>query len=132
MFSVKNMSAGTIVNIVPDTPLLGKVEHVEVLATGGYKLAKSYTDVDAKQAEIFSSLQTPELVDDVRAYTYIIIENREGIPEAYADAWIKSITVVDKITANFKIQLDNLDELVILRKVLQGRGFDPEIEIIEK
>lgn len=130
MVNLNGVAAGTIVNIVPDTPLISKIDHVEVLATGGYKIAKSFSDVDARHAEIYSSLETPEVPNDVRAYNYIIIQNREGRPEALADAWLKSVTVVQKIRARFDLELDNMDELNELRRALQARGFDPKIDII--
>tara|TARA_Y100001956_G_scaffold81951_1_gene101123 strand:+ start:1550 stop:1948 length:399 start_codon:yes stop_codon:yes gene_type:complete len=132
MVSLIGIASGKIVNLVPDTPLLSKIDHVEVLATGGYKIAKSYTDVDAKHAEIYSSLETSDVPNDVRAYTYIIIAGRDGRPEAYADAWLKSVNEISKLEAKFTLALDNTDELNEVRRALQSRGYNPEIEIITK
>lgn len=131
MVSLNGVAAGTVVNIVPDTPLITKIDHVEVLATGGYKIAKSFSDVDARHAEIYSSLETPEVPNDVRSYNYIIIQNRDGRPEAFADAWLKSVNVVQKLQAQFVLDMDNTDELNEIRRILQSRGYDPQIDVIE-
>lgn len=131
MVNLNGVAAGTVVNIVPDTPLITKIDHVEVLATGGYKIAKSFSDVDARHAEIYSSLETPEVPNDVRSYSYIIIQNRDGRPEAFADAWLKSVNVVQKLQAQFVLDMDNTDELNEIRRILQSRGYDPQIEVIE-
>ncbi len=132
MVSLNGVAAGTIVNIIPDTPLLSKIEHVEVLATGGYKIAKMYTDVDAKHAEIYSSLETADVPNDVRSYSYIIVTGRDGRPEAYADAWLKSIAVVNKLLVKFELNIDNTDELNEIRRALQSRGYSPAFEIIDQ
>lgn len=115
---------GSIVNITMDTNLLGGHTNVEVLATAGYKLARSYEDIDAIHANIFSTLNTPDVPDDVQQYRYVIIKSGEHIT-AVADAWISSITVVNKITATIRnIELDSLDDLMLIRTTLAGIGFD--------
>lgn len=124
MIVINDGIVGSVVNIVMDTNLLGGHTHVEVLGTAGYKMAVGYEDIDAIHANIYSTLNTPDVPDDVHQYRYLIIKSGDKFT-AVADAWISSITVVNKITATIRnIELDSMDDLILIRKTLASIGYD--------
>lgn len=132
MFDVKSIEPGSVVNVVYDTPLKGNETRVLVLASNvGFELAKSYLDVRAEQKNIYSSLVTqPD--DDPSKYTYLLFKGADGKPMVAADAWIRNITVIKTITVQFKVSLDNKQEIDDLKLALSARGFsDLQYEIIE-
>lgn len=130
MVSLTNITPDTIVTLVPDTPLLSKAERVVVIGVGGYNMAlMTSTDVDARHAEVLSSIETPDVETDIRKCTFLIVENRDGEREAWANVWLKNVSVVEELRADFSLVLENLDELAAIKKVLQSLGHTPEIVV---
>lgn len=132
MYDVKSIEPGSVINIVYDTPLKGNESRVLVLASNvGFDLAKTYLDVRAEQKNIYSSL-VAQPDDDPTKYTYLLFKGVDGKPTVAADAWIRNIAVVKTIQVQFKVTLDNKQEIDDLKLALAARGFnDVKFEIIE-
>ncbi|ANZ50457.1 hypothetical protein STRATTON_32 [Erwinia phage vB_EamM_Stratton] len=132
MFNVKSIEPGSVVNIVYDTPLKGNETRVLVLASNvGFEMAKSYLDVRAEQKNIYSSL-VAQPDDDPTKYTYLLFKGADGKPNVAADAWIRNVAIIDTISVQFKVTLDNKQEIDDLKLALAARGFnDVQFEIIE-
>lgn len=132
MIEIKNIEIGTTINIVPDTPLLGKTMYANVLAVCSYEMAKAISEVDVKHQQIFSSIETPNVDPNHRLYDYVIIEV-DGVKEAYATAWMKSATVVNKISIELKINIDSKSEVEPIRRALLSLGHhDFELKMLER
>ncbi|ANZ48047.1 hypothetical protein ASESINO_34 [Erwinia phage vB_EamM_Asesino] len=132
MYDVKSIEPGSVINIVYDTPLKGNESRVLVLASNvGFDLAKTYMDVRAEQKNIYSSL-VAQPDDDPTKYTYLLFKGADGKPTVAADAWIRNVAIVQTIQVQFKVTLDNKQEIDDLKLALAARGFnDVKFEIIE-
>lgn len=125
----KDIRAGMTINIVPATTLLQRQMNVRVMGTCGYELAESYDDIAARHANIFTTLTDKDIPNDVWSYEYLIFRGPDGKPQAWPDAWIDNITVVEKIRARIQTEHSSLDEIEKLRNYLDSRAIPYTIEV---
>ncbi|QVW55653.1 hypothetical protein pEaSNUABM9_00057 [Erwinia phage pEa_SNUABM_9] len=131
MYDIKQLEAGSVVNITYDTPIKMPEQRVVVLGTCGYEMAKSFEDVNATQKNIYSSLVAqPE--DNTAKYLYLMFKGANGKIRVAADAWIRDVSVIKNLTVRFTVTVDNRDEIDEITKALAIRGLnDVKYEIVD-
>lgn len=121
MFS--DLEYGMMVNIIPATSLLPKLEAVTVLGKCGYDLAETISDIAATQANVFSTIEK-EIDSDFRLYEYLIYRDASGERHAIPDAWIENVVIVQKLKVRLDVTLDNRETLEKLQGFLESRAIE--------
>lgn len=132
MFDVRTIQAGSLINIVYDTPLKSNEVRVVVDGNCGFNLAKNFEDVMAIHKAIYSSLVS-QPADRPEQYNYLMFHGADGRIHVAADAWIRSVVVIGTMDAIIKVRdIGGTEALETIRLALAARGFtDVTIESVE-
>ena len=109
----------------------GGFKRVKVVGIVDYDTAKKYQNVDLIQRQIFSRLPvgTPDRASN---YSYLLVEDGNGLRHVIAYPWIIPDTVVKVTTVDLQVRVRGTDDtdMARLRNVLNSMGYSYTIEVL--
>jgi hypothetical protein len=128
---VKQFEPGQVANLIYDTQARAQDTRVIIQGYVGYSQAKTVEDVRVIHNNIYSTLVSkPE--NKLEKYLFLLFTDSEGKLHVAADAWLREVKIIQNLTVNFTITVDNRDEIDLITKALASRGFsDVDYDIVD-
>lgn len=126
MFDLTSYGKTVSFEVYPTSILGTDFKAVKVLSIVDYETARLYSDINNLAVSVYPLLPigTPK---DFKQYNYLKIKYSNGDIRCISLNWINSDSIVvhSNVVANIRINLDNIDTLDIVRRLLIANNITP-------